>query len=144
MKKIIILAIAIAISSTYVFAQTKAGREDTVKHATFYTCPNHPDSVKHQPGKCSICGMELNMSKKEEMNAGISKNYTCPIHLEIRSDKEGKCSKCDKTLILSKKEQMKAEVTKLYTCSMHTDVTSDKSGKCPKCGMTLTKAKSNR
>ena len=64
MKKIIILAIAILINSTAIFAQTKAGRVDTTKHATYYSCPNHPDSVKHQPGKCSICGMELNLSKK--------------------------------------------------------------------------------
>ena len=141
MKKIIILAIAILINSTAIFAQTKAGRVDTTKHATFYSCPNHPDSEKHQPGKCSICGMELNLSKKEEMNAVIRKNYSCPVHLEISSEKEGNCSKCNSPLTLSNKEKMKAQVMKLYTCAMHPDVSSKKSGTCPKCGMALTKTK---
>jgi transcription initiation factor IIE alpha subunit len=140
MKKIIILAIALSISSTGIFAQAKAGREDTTKHATFYSCPNHPDSVKHQPGKCSVCGMQLNLSKKEEMNAGIRKNYTCPVHLEVVSEKEGNCSKCNSPLVLSNKEKMKAKEMK-YTCPMHSDVNSKKSGKCPKCGMDLTKTK---
>ena len=140
MKKIIILIFGILISTAGIFAQSKAGKEDTVKHATFYSCPHHPDSVKLLPGKCSICGMELHLSKKEEMNAGITKNYSCPVHLEISGEKGGNCSKCNKPLTLSKKENMKAQTMK-YTCAMHPDVTSKKSGTCPKCGMTLMKTK---
>ena len=66
------------VTSSCIFAQSKAGRVDTTQHTSFYTCPKHPGVASHQPGKCSKCGMELNLSTKEKMNASVSKNYTCP------------------------------------------------------------------
>ena len=87
--------------------------------------------------------MELSLSKKEEMKAGVTKNYICPTHLDVSSDVAGTCPKCGKTLKLSGKEKMKAEVMK-YSCPMHSDVTSQKAGKCPKCGMSLTKVKKSK
>jgi len=59
MRHTILLAITLLFALPAVFAQSKAGKTDTTKHATFYTCPMHADVVSHQPGKCPTCGMEL-------------------------------------------------------------------------------------
>ena len=138
MKKIIILAVALLVSATAIFAQDKAGKKDTTQHVTYYSCPTHSDVLTDKPGKCPKCGMDLNLSAKEEMKAKIAKTYTCPVHADVTSNNAGICPKCGKTLNLSLKEQIKADLVKFYTCSMHPDVTNDKSGKCPKCGMALT------
>jgi len=139
MKQIIILAVTILILSPTLFAQTKAGKKDTTTHISLYACPTHPGIVTDKPGKCPICGMDLNLSAKELLKTQVTKAYTCPTHADVISNKPGKCPKCGTQLNLSLKEKMKAEAVGLYTCPMHPDVTSDKPGKCPKCGMTLTK-----
>lgn len=108
-----------------------------------YVCPMHPDMTSDKPGKCAKCGMNLNLSKKEQMKADVVK-YTCPMHPEIVSDSPGKCSKCGMNLNLSKKEQMKMEVVNGYKCPMHPEITSDKPGKCTKCGMALTEIKAKK
>lgn len=144
MKKIIILTIVFFITSPALFAQSKAGKIDTTKHTTFYTCPKHPDVVSDKPGKCPKCGMDLSLSSKEQMKAVTSKSYTCPIHLDVASHDPGKCPKCGKKLTLSTKEQMKAEVAKVYTCPMHPEVALDKEGKCPKCGTALVEKKQKK
>ena len=132
-----LLIAAITISSVSVFAQEKAGKKDTTQHVALYTCAMHSDVKMDKPGKCPQCGMDLSLSKKEEMKRQVTKTYTCPVHADVISDKSGKCPDCGKKLSLSKKEEMKAEVMKTYCCSMHPDVTSDKQGKCSKCGMEL-------
>ncbi len=124
------------------FAQEKAGKKDTTQHTVMYTCPKHSDVVSSEPGKCPKCGMDLNLSAKEEMKMQVSKTYSCPIHKEVTSHDPGKCPQCGRKLNLSPKEQMKAEVTKIYTCPMHPDVALDKDGKCPNCGMALVEKKS--
>jgi transcription initiation factor IIE alpha subunit len=140
MKKYVMLLIAVfTISSVSIFAQEKAGKKDTVQHVTLYSCSMHPDVKMDKPGKCPQCGMDLSLSKKEEMKKQITKTYTCPVHADVVSDKSGKCPQCGKKLSLSKKEEMKTDVMKTYCCSKHTDMKSDKPGKCPKCGMELTK-----
>jgi len=141
MKKILFFSIIILSVSNCVIAQTKAGKKDTTQHAIFYTCPHHPEVTSHSPGKCPKCGMELNLSEKEQMKARALKSYSCPMHLDVTSHNPGKCPKCGKKLNLSAKEQMKAEVTKAYTCPMHPDVALDKEGKCPKCGKDLVEKK---
>lgn len=141
MKKIIILAVTIFIVSPAVFSQEKAGKKDTAKHATLYTCSMHPDVVMYKKGKCPTCGMKLEVSKKELMKREVTKNYTCPAHADVISTKAGKCPQCGAELSLSPKEKMKMEVMKKFTCPMHPDATSDKAGKCPKCGMDLTEKK---
>ena len=142
MKKIILLTLAfITIHSVVVSAQTKAGKVDTVNHPQFYTCPVHDSIALTKPGNCAVCGMKLEVSKKEAMKTQVTKSYSCPIHIAEVSDKPGKFSKCGKNLALSAKEKMKVDVMNNYTCPMHGDVKSDKPGKCPNCGMTLTKVK---
>lgn len=141
MKKIIILFAAFLIITPVIFAQEKAGKKDTTQHVAYYTCPMHPGVKSDKPGKCPQCGMDLNLSPKEQMKLQAVKKYACPIHPDITSNKQGKCPKCGKIMTLSPKEKMKAEAMKLYTCPMHPDVTSDKPGKCPQCGMALTETK---
>ena len=137
MKKVFVCMFGILAVTTSVFAQTKAGKQDITQNQITYTCPMHPEVLAHQPGKCPKCGMELNLSPKEQMKAGALKNYTCPAHLDVASHDPGKCPKCGKKLSLSTKEQMKAEIAKVYTCPMHPSVALDKEGNCPKCGTAL-------
>jgi predicted RNA-binding Zn-ribbon protein involved in translation (DUF1610 family) len=144
MKKLIILTMAILTTSTLIFGQTKAGKQDTTQHAALYTCPMHPEVTSHKPGKCPKCGMTLKVSSKEQMKASAMKNYTCPMHAEVTSHDPGKCPKCGRKLNLSSKEQMKAEVGKVYTCPMHPEVALDKEGVCPKCGKELVKKEHSR
>ena len=128
---------AFTILSVTLFAQTKGGRVDTSKHTVYYTCSMHDSIAMKQPGNCPICGMKLNLSKKEEMKMSITKNYTCPTHASVVKDQPGVCPICGITLNLSAKEKSKLP----YACPMHPDVKSDKDGKCPKCGMNLVQKK---
>ena len=128
---------ALTITSVSIYAQEKAGKKDTTQHMAMYSCPMHPDVKMDKPGKCPQCGMNLSLSKKEEMKKQVTKTYACPVHADVVSDKSGKCPQCGKKLTLSKKEEMKTETMKSYCCSMHPDMVSDKAGKCPKCGMEL-------
>ena len=125
-------------------AQNKAGKVDTTQHLKLYACPKHPDVHSPEPGKCPKCNMDLTLSTKEQMKAGVTKTYTCPVHLTVKSHDPGKCPQCGRKLNLSTKEQMKAEVMKTYTCPMHPEVALDKEGKCPKCGKELVEKKQNR
>lgn len=141
MKQILFLTMTFLIASSSLFAQSKAGKADTTKHATFYSCPMHADVKSEKPGKCSKCGMDLKLSGKEQMKTAVTKNYRCPVHVNEISHDPGKCPQCGRKLKLSAKEQMKAEVGKVYTCPMHPDVALNKDGVCPKCGKALVEKK---
>lgn len=134
--KILMMAV-LTIVSLSVLAQTKRGYKDTTKHTQFYTCSMHDSIAMKKPGNCPICGMKLNLSKKEEAHITKSKNYVCPSHPQTVADKPGKCSVCGMSLNLSPKEKAKLG----YACPMHPNEKSDKSGKCPNCGMALTPLK---
>ena len=130
---------AITILSVSVFAQDTA-KHKMSKHQTDkmkYSCPMHPEVTSDKPGKCSKCGMDLVLSKKDHMKMGSMKIYSCPMHPGVTSDKPGKCAKCGMELVKSGKEKIKMETMKMYICPMHPDITSDKLGKCSKCGMAL-------
>jgi uncharacterized paraquat-inducible protein A len=131
----ILFAIVIAlIAAQPVNAQKAKANVQANKPATAintYTCPMHPDVTSDKPGKCSKCGMNLNLTPKEKMKMEVMKMYTCPMHPDVTSDKPGKCSKCNMEL----KET--GQTASSYSCPMHPDVTSDKQGKCTKCGMNL-------
>ena len=144
MKKLFIVAVVLTASLATFAQKAKANSVENKKGsviATAYSCPMHPEVTSDKPGKCSKCGMNLTLSKKEQMKAEAVKIYSCPMHPEVTSNKPGKCSKCGMNLTTSKKEQMKMEVMKTFTCPIHNDVTSAKKGKCPKCGMDLTEVK---
>lgn len=79
-----------------------------------YACPMHPAQLSHEPGRCPICGMDLeertatpeefarlqvrmsgvehaahdSMHSEDEMGAA---RYVCPEHPEIDADKPGRC-----------------------------------------------------
>jgi len=143
MKTIQLLMMAVfTIVSVNIVAQEKAGKKDKAPHATLYTCPMHDSVATKKPGNCPVCGMKLELSKKEQMKKDVTKSYSCPMHPEVTSDKPSKCSKCGMDLVKSK-EKTKTEVAKTYVCPMHADVTSDKPGKCSKCGMSLKEKKDN-
>ena len=59
-----------------------------------YCCSMHPEVTSDKPGKCSKCGMDLNLSVKEKMKAEVMKIYSCPMHADVTSNTTGKCSKC--------------------------------------------------
>ena len=141
MKKVLVIIIGFFIALPSLFAQTKAGKTDTTKHETYYTCSMHHEVKHKKPGKCPQCGMALNLSGKEQMKTAITKTYTCPTHVNVSKHDPGKCPQCGKKLQLSPKEQMKAEVTKAYTCPMHPEVALTKDGICPKCGKALVEKK---
>ena len=141
MKKLIIVFLSLLITSPVLFAQTKAGKLDTLQHTKLYACPKHADVTSNQPGKCPKCGMALIQTTKEQMKEGVMKNYTCPVHQEVTKHDPGKCPICGKKLSLATKEQMKTEVMKIYTCPMHPEIALDKDGKCPKCGAALVEKK---
>lgn len=134
-----LLMAALTILSVSVFAQSKRGYKDTAQHIQIYTCPMHDSVAMKTPGNCPVCGMKLQLSKKEQLKQEVTKTYTCPMHPDEVSSKPGNCSKCGMSLTLSSKEKMKLG----YYCPMHPDVKSDKEGKCPNCGMTLTPVKNN-
>ncbi len=138
MKSFKILMMAVfSIMYISVIAQDKAGKKDTSRNTLLYTCPMHPEVIMKKAGHCPQCGMQLQVSKKEEMKNAVVKNYTCPVHTQVMSDKPGSCSKCGMSLNLSPKEKMKVNVMNNFTCPMHSDVTGNQGGICSKCGMKL-------
>jgi transcription initiation factor IIE alpha subunit len=143
MKRLFVVAFAFILSATSIFAQ-KAGKGEAPKPDEYYSCPNHSQVTSHEPGKCSICGTELSLSKKEIRAANTIRNYTCPAHMDVVTHNPGKCPKCGRKLNLSAKEQLKSEVTKVYTCPMHPEVALDKDGVCPKCGKALVEKKQRK
>ena len=138
-----LLMAAFSIASVNCFPQEKAGKKDTASHNTYYTCPVHDTVLVTKAGYCPICGMKLQLAKKELMKNETVKSYTCPMHPDVISANPGKCPKCGSSLVpyASPKEKMKMEAIKTYSCPMHPDVISEKPGKCPKCGMTLVEVK---
>jgi hypothetical protein len=140
MKSLSMLLIAaFTMLTVSVSGQGKENNKDSSKTTTIYTCPMHHSVTMKQPGKCSICGMEL--TKKEVKETQTPTLYSCPMHPEISSDKTGKCSKCKMDLVPAPKD--KTEMAKVYSCPMKCegDKTYDNPGNCPKCGMSLKEKK---
>ncbi len=108
-----------------------------------YACPMHPWVTADQPGKCSICGMDLEktQTQPEETAAGVETYWTCPMHPEVHEKQPGNCPKCGMKLVEKKAEQPPTK--KVLTCGMpgHPQFepgSEPKDGKCPLCEMKLT------
>ena len=69
-----------------------------------YSCPMHPNEVSSKKGVCSVCGMDLTKSKKEQMKMGVMKMYSCPMHPDQTFDKPGKCADCGMDMTVVKKK----------------------------------------
>ena len=87
---------------------------DTEHGEMLYACPMHPEQISHEPGRCPICGMDLEerTATPEELarlrlrlsaaqhgahdsthageEMGVDR-YVCPEHPEVHSDKPGRC-----------------------------------------------------
>ena len=100
-----------------------------------YSCPMHPSVVSDAAGKCPKCGMDLTLSKKEQMKKEVMKLYTCPMHSEVVSNHPGSCAKCSSKLVVDRRGSKQG--TTVYTCSMHPDEVRAKPGKCPVFGMDM-------
>lgn len=61
-----------------------------------YFCPMHSEVISEQAGKCSRCGMKLQMRtvEKPEKESAEMLSYACPMHPDEVSVKPGNCSKC--------------------------------------------------
>src|SRR5687768_11263375 len=103
MRKFTVLIITVLFATSYLAAQSKAGKVDTTHQREFYTCPNHSDVVSHVAGKCLKCGTQLNRTSKEQMKAEVVKSYICPVHMEVTSHDPRKCPKCGSKMNLSSK-----------------------------------------
>ena len=111
MKKLIIIAVMLAGSLASFAQKAKANsaenKTDTAVTKT-YTCPMHPQVTSDKPGTCSKCGMNLSLSKKEQMKMEVMKTYTCPMHPDVTSTKKGKCPKCGMDMV-EKKQTVKSK-----------------------------------
>lgn len=83
----------------------------------------HPEVVDNEPGKCPLCGMQLQSLR-------LALVWTCPVHAEITRQEPGRCPRDGRDLI---------RVTKAlsFTCPVHASVDVLDPGKCPKCRRTL-------
>lgn len=106
MKKLIILTLAFVASIT-VFAQSKAGRIDNTKHPIVSACPVRSTVIINDIGKCPFCGMDLNLSKKEQIKTQVAKAYSCPLYANIIADKTRR------KMNISPKEEMKMKIVGL-------------------------------
>jgi len=106
MKKLIILAITL-VTSFVVFAQTKAGKIDKTRHQALYVCPVNSKVIVSDLSKCPFCGMDLNLSPKEQIKTHVSRAYSCPLYADITSERT------ERKLNISPKEEMKLRVVRL-------------------------------
>lgn len=145
MKTIIMLFIA-TFATFATFAQKSKANSPATKSAntiqTKYVCPMHPEVVSSKQGKCSKRGMDLTLSKKEQMKAEVTHTYTCPMHSDVVSNNPGNCPQCKSKLVVDRRGS-KQGVT-VYTCGMHLDVSSATAGKCPVCGMEMVAKKTKK
>lgn len=138
MKSFLLLLVATLISFATFAQKAKANTPSKSAVQVQYTCPMHPEVLSNKAGQCPKCGMDLSLSKKEQMKRDVVKTYTCPVHADVVSDHAGNCPKCKKELVVDRRGSKQA--TTVYTCSLHPGVASNTAGKCPICGMELKKA----
>lgn len=83
----------------------------------------HPEVVDSSPGKCPICGMEMQKVR-------LALVWSCPVHTDITEQQAGQCRRCGRDLI---------RVTKAvsFTCPVHKSIDVVDPGRCPRCGRTL-------
>ncbi len=103
MKTTIILLIAAFTTFATIAQKSKANVPASKTGAAVlanYTCPMHPHVVSDTMGKCPKCGMDLTLSKKEQMKKEVMKLYSCPMHPEVVSNHPGTCAKCSSKLVV--------------------------------------------
>ena len=121
MKKIIIIAAVILINSPALFAQWKAGKKDTTRHATFYSSITDTKNTS--------------LSSKERMKMEVVKLAPVSMGVDATNNYPDVCPSCFALSKLSPKEKMKAQVVGIYKCSQYYGNAG--TVKCSLCGMRM-------
>jgi Cu(I)/Ag(I) efflux system membrane fusion protein len=106
-----------------------------------YACPMHPWITSEQPGKCSICGMDLEKTAASSEEGEAAETYwTCTMHPQVREEQPGNCPICGMKLV--ERTVAKPRTKVVLTCGMegHPQFepgTEPENGRCPVCGMKL-------
>ncbi len=67
--------------------------------ATAYACSMHPEVLSAGPGKCNLCGMNLEEKKSSDLS-GVKYAYVCPMNDQTGLPTgPGKCDKCGMDLV---------------------------------------------
>ena len=122
MKKKILLSVIFTaglifanVTGQQAFGQTNQDNPVKQEIASF-TCPMHPDVILSDPGKCQVCGMDL--EEKKEMIPGIDPpalDSTRMKHERMTMKKDTIPMKTEKTMpdaILMKESPVKVDTTR--------------------------------
>jgi hypothetical protein len=82
-----------------------------------WTCPMHPDVLDDHPGKCNICGMDLEPVRLVTV-------WKCPVHGVIEESTPGKCRICSRALVAT-------TVALTWTCAGNKQINQIDPGRCP-------------
>lgn len=97
MKTIIITSIFVSLIlgfiPTEVIAQNQTEKPISQSENKKYVCPMHPEVIRDKPGKCPICGMNLQHEQHQQQG-----DYYCPMHPDYISKESGRCPKCGMNL----------------------------------------------
>ena len=127
-----------------------------------YGCPMHPWVTLDQPGKCSLCGMNLERTAPPSTESEQEQEtyWTCIMHPQVREEQPGNCPVCGMTLVEKTITADGGEGPQplfRYVCPDHPDQplmkkvlrcgmeghpqfepgTEPEEGTCPVCGMRL-------
>lgn len=110
--KILTTSLALIISGTMVFAQSKTKKSiaaKTEQDSIYYICPIHPDLKTSGEGKCNTCNANLEQKTTQACDVKPEKTEppkicVCPMHPGVQSHKSGKCPDCGADLVEKKKK----------------------------------------
>ena len=104
-------------------ARRSGASEVSNERPTVFSCPMHPEIIAAEPGRCSVCGMDL--EERDATPADLASLHGEHAHEQAEDHGDG-----------MKEPLADGE----YMCPMHPEVVSDEPGRCPVCGMFLEKA----
>jgi rubrerythrin len=87
---------------------------------TVFSCPMHPEAFAAEPGRCPVCGMDL--EERDATAAELESPHGDRAHEPAKDHGGG----MDETAGAVQ-----------YMCPMHPEVVADEPGRCPVCGMFL-------
>jgi Cu(I)/Ag(I) efflux system membrane fusion protein/cobalt-zinc-cadmium efflux system membrane fusion protein len=94
---------------------------------TLFSCPMHPEVIAAEPGRCPVCGMDL--EKRRGSPEELARMHPGTMHAHDHGDEHAMDG---------------AGEGDRYACPMHPEVASDEPGRCPVCGMFLEKRDQSR